>query len=63
MIRIEGVPVVAERLQKAPRLACQAGPRQGATATATSARDEVSGVDMDARIFIHTFERHASLPK
>ena len=63
MIRIEGVPVVAERLQKAIGPACQAAPCLGATTAATSARDEVrSGVDIGARTFIHIFERHASLP-
>jgi hypothetical protein len=62
MIRIEGVPVIAERLQKALRPAWQAGPCQGTTTAAKSARDEVSGVDIDARTFIHIFKRHASLP-
>ena len=63
MIRIEGVPVVAERLQKGLCRACQAGPYQGATIATRSARDEVqSAVDIDARTFIHVFERLASLP-
>ena len=63
MIRIEGVPVVAERLQEGLRPACQAGPCQGTTIAATSARDEVrSAVDIGARTFIHIFEPLASLP-
>jgi hypothetical protein len=48
MIRIEGAPVAAERLQKALGLACQAGPRHGVTTTAMSARDEAGGVNIDA---------------
>jgi hypothetical protein len=48
MMRIEGVPVVAERLQKALRPARQADPFHGAMTADTSALDEFqSGVDMD----------------
>jgi len=48
MIRIQGVPIAAERLQKALRPACQARPRQGTGTAATSARDDFqTGIDMD----------------
>ena len=48
MMRIEGVPVVAERLEKALRSACQAVPRHGTTTVDRPARDEFqTGVDMD----------------
>ena len=48
MIRLEGVPAVAERLQKALRSACRAVPYNGTSAADTSARDEFqTGVDMD----------------
>jgi len=48
MIRIEGVPVVAKRLQEALRSGCQVVPCHGATTADTSARDKFqTGVDMD----------------
>lgn len=53
MIRIKGVPVVAERLKKALRSACQAAPHHATTTADTSARDEFqTGVDMDAGTII-----------
>jgi len=48
MICLDGVPVVAKRLQEAPRSAGQRVPCHGATTADPSARDEFqSGVDMD----------------
>jgi hypothetical protein len=48
MIRIEGVPVVAEGLQEVSGSACQAVPRQGTTTADSSARDEFqTGVNRD----------------
>ena len=48
MIRLEGVPVVAERLEKAFRSACRAVPCHDRTTADASARDEFhTGVDMD----------------
>jgi hypothetical protein len=48
MIRVEGIPVVARRLQKALRSACQAVPFRGTPTADRSARDEFqTGLDMD----------------
>ena len=53
MMRIEGVPVVAERLQKELRPERQAVPFHGTVPADASARDEFhSGVDMDFGVIV-----------
>ena len=55
MIRIQGIPAVAERLQAriAPTPVCQTFPSQSTRAADPSARAEVQrGIDMGPRTFI-----------
>jgi hypothetical protein len=53
MIRIEGLSIASERLQKALRPAGQAGPRQDAATAGTAARNAVrSDAAMDTRTFL-----------
>jgi len=65
MIRIQGIAIVAARLQAAQRGARLPArfSRKGATAAYTSVPNGVqSDVGMDPRTIIQGIERHASLP-